>query len=155
MWARLCNFTKKQASSQIFAKTLLKLSKLLFCRLSRWWLLLVLDKNSRRQFLILINASASRDIDFHETSKTTALIEQALVVHGTPCFFMIGLIHSRKTDLEETPSAIFLIKTPRYDYCFVFPENIFITYKWVPLSTFPWTWHWIREYVWILMNFYD
>ena len=87
MWARLCNFTKKQASSQIFAKTLLKLSKLLFCRLSRWWLLLVLDKNSRRQFLILINASASRDIDFHETSKTTALIEQALVVHGTPCFF--------------------------------------------------------------------
>ena len=78
LWPTTCNFTKK-FPRQIFSRTLLKLSKLLFWRVSLWWVLLLLDKNSRyyepcikqpplRQFSILINDSDLRKIDLHETS---------------------------------------------------------------------------------------
>ena len=74
LWPRVCNFTEKN-SVTYFSKTLLKFSKLLFCRESlwRWRLLLLIDKNSRyykrcikqtpRQFYILINDSDLREID--------------------------------------------------------------------------------------------
>ena len=48
--------------------------------------LLVLDKNSRRQFSILINDNDLREIDLYETLKRAALIEQKLVVRETPCY---------------------------------------------------------------------
>ena len=49
-------------------------------------MLLVLDRNSRRQFPIRINDSDLREIDLHETSNRAALIEQTLVVRETPCY---------------------------------------------------------------------
>ena len=79
----------------MFSRTLRKLLKLIFCRASLSWLLLLLDENSRnygrcikqtlpQQFSILINESGLREIDLHETSERTALIEQTLAVRGTP-----------------------------------------------------------------------
>ena len=81
-WPTVCNFAKKQILLQICSRSLLKLSKLLFCRGRLWWLLLLLDKSSRyyehfikqttpRQFSILINDSHLREINLHETSKRT------------------------------------------------------------------------------------
>ena len=89
-------FTKTQFPSLISSKTLSKLSKFLFFRVSIWWLLLLLDKNGRPyehcikqttpiQFSILINDSDLRKNYLHETSNRTALIEQRLVVRNTPC----------------------------------------------------------------------
>ena len=92
-------FTKTQFPSLISSKTLSKLSKFLFFRVSIWWLLLLLDKNGRPyercikrskqttliQFSILINDNDLRKNNLHETSNRTALIEQRLVVRNTPC----------------------------------------------------------------------
>ena len=79
MWPTVCNFTKKEASSQIFSRTLLKLSKRLLRRAGPSRLLLLLDKNSRYyercikqtppgQFFILINDSDLREIGSHKIS---------------------------------------------------------------------------------------
>ena len=89
-------FTKTQFPSLISSKTLSKLSKFLFFRVSIWWLLLLLDKNGRPyercikqttpiQFSILINDNDLRKNYLHETSNRIALIEQTLVVRNTPC----------------------------------------------------------------------
>ena len=54
-------------------KSIAKIVKLLFCRSSRWWLLLLLDQNSRcyerytKQNSNLINGYDLREIDFLET----------------------------------------------------------------------------------------
>ena len=50
-----------------------------------------------------------------------------------------NLIPTSKLEIE-TLSAIFAIKTPRCDCCFV-PVMwlIYMTFKWVPLIIFPWT----------------
>ena len=79
MWPTVCNFTKKEASSQIFSRTLLKLSKRLLRRAGPSRLLLLLDKNSRYyercikqtppgRFFILINDSDLREIGSHKIS---------------------------------------------------------------------------------------
>ena len=47
---------------------------------------LVLDKNSSRQFSILINDNDLRKIDLYGTLKRTALIEQKAAVRETPCY---------------------------------------------------------------------
>ena len=44
-----------------------------------------MKQTPRRQFLILIINDNLQEIDLDETSKRTALIEQALVVYGTLC----------------------------------------------------------------------
>ena len=89
LWATVRNLTKKQTTSKTFSKTLLKLLKLLFCRASLWWLLLFLDKNSKdsssKTVLDFNNDSNLTEIDVHETSKRTTLVEQTLFVRVTPC----------------------------------------------------------------------
>ena len=46
----------------------------------------------------------------------------------------------RKLEIEGMLSAIFVIKTPRCDYCFVSLMKLtYMTFKWVSLSIFPWT----------------
>ena len=50
------------------------------------------------------------------------------------------LVLQRKLEIEQTPPAVFAIKTPRYVCYSVSPDYfIFVTIKWVSLSTFPWT----------------
>ena len=54
----------------------------------------------------------------------------------------LNLIHQqgRKIEIEGMLSAIFVIKTPRCDYCFVSLMKLtYMTFKWVSLSIFPWT----------------
>ena len=67
--------------------TLLKLSKLLFCRASLWRRLLLWDKN-RRYYEHCIKQTAPRhlisDRDLYETSKRAALMGQTLLVRRTP-----------------------------------------------------------------------
>ena len=46
----------------------------------------------------------------------------------------------RKPEIEGALSAIFVIKAPRYDCSFVsLMQLIYVTFKWVSLSIFPWT----------------
>ena len=87
------NFTKKETPSHIFSWILLKLSKFLLCIAKLWYLFLVLDKNSRRQFSISINDSDLQEINLYETSKRAPYIEQTLVVHETPSVTLISLFH--------------------------------------------------------------
>ena len=95
LWPTVCNLPKKQTPSQIFTKTLLKLSKLLFGRANLWWWLLLLDQNSR-YYEQCIKQTAPRQLtisisnrDFHETSKRSALMGQTLLVRRTLCSICI------------------------------------------------------------------
>ena len=124
MLPAVCKFTKKQTPTHIFSRTLLKLSKFLFYRASLWWLLLLLDKNSSYyERCITVNKLPNktifdfnqwlpflREIDLHETSERTALIEKTLVVRGTSCIVSFYLLLvSFLIILSSNPPKIFLL----------------------------------------------
>ena len=60
-----------------------------------YWLLLVLDENSRRQFSILINDSDLRKIDLHETSKRTLGLLLLFLFQQRILFWMFKYVNAK------------------------------------------------------------